>query len=257
MRRVAPHGKRALKRPACGDGSTIPEMTTYQIPSDEVHLWRASLDVSDQLAADLRVLLDHNELQRADRFRVPHAARRFIAARAVLRTLLGRVIGTDPADVEFEYSERGKPSVAGAPHFNASDSGDTVVVAMASAEIGVDVEGLRPVSNRDRLARRICTDHELEQLAALSETEADAWLLRLWTFKEAALKAVGLGLPGGLRNVDVDLHPGRPPQLRQLREHCDGWSLLTADIDHDLLCSIVVRGDGWRLITREFTFQST
>ncbi len=231
-------------------------MTTYQIPSDEVHLWRASLDVSDQLAAELRVLLDHDELKRADRFRVPHAARRFIAARAVLRTLLGRVTGTDPAGVKFEYGERGKPSVAGAPQFNASDSGDTVVVAMAPSEIGVDIEGLRPVSNRDRLARRICTGFELEQLAAIPEPEADAWLLRLWTFKEAALKAIGLGLPGGLRNVSVDLRPGQPPQLRKLREHRDGWSLLTAEVHQDLLCSIVVRGTGWRLINREFLLQS-
>ncbi len=231
-------------------------MTAFDLPPDEVHLWHASLDIGNDVATELRALLDPGELARADRFRVPHAARRFIAARAVLRTLLGRVTNTEPAAVEFGYGERGKPSVAGAPHFNASDSGDTVVVAMASAEIGVDIEGLRPVSNRDRLARRICTDRELEQLAELSETEADAWLLRLWTFKEAALKAVGLGLPGGLRNVDVDLRPGRPPQLRQLREHRDGWSLLTAEFDQDLLCSVVVRGTGWRLINREFLLQS-
>jgi len=232
-------------------------MTTFGLPPNEIHLWRASLDVSDQLTANLRALLDHNELRRADRFRVPDAARRFIAARAVLRTLLGRVTGTDPAAVEFEYGESGKPSVAGAPHFNASDSGDTVVVAMASADIGVDVERLRPVSNRDRLARRICTAFELDRLAAIPDHELDSTLLQLWTVKEAALKAVGLGLPGGLRNVDVDFRSGRPPRLRRLREYRDGWSLLTADIDRELLCSIVARGDGWRLISREHSHQST
>ncbi len=145
----------------------------------------------------------------------------------------------------------------GAPHFNASDSGDTVVVAMAGQEIGVDVEGLRSLPNPDRLARRICTPDELEQLAELPEAEADAALLRLWTYKEAALKAVGLGLPGGLRNVEVDFRPGGPPQLRRLREHGNGWSLLTADVDPDLLCSIVVRGADWRLVSRAFEIQST
>jgi len=232
-------------------------MAPFNIPPNEVHLWWAPLDLSDETVTDLRSLLNPRELVRADRFRVPKAAHRFIAARAVLRTLLGQMTAIDPARIEFAYGERGKPSVSAAPHFNASDSGDTVVVAMASEEIGVDVEGLRTLANPGRLARRICTPDELEQLDALSEEEAGAALLRLWTFKEAALKAVGLGLPGGLRNVDVDFRRGKPPQLRRLREHRNGWSLLTADVDPRLLCSIVVRGAEWRLVTRRFGFQST
>jgi len=225
-------------------------VTTFNIPPGEIHLWWASLEVSDREVGALRRLLNSRELERADRFRVP-------TARAVLRTLLGRTTATDPAAVDFDYGARGKPSVADAPHFNASDSIDTVVVAMASAEIGVDVEGLRSLPNPDRLARRICTPDELEQLDALTEKEADAALLRLWTYKEAALKAVGLGLPGGLRNVDVDFRPGKPPQLRRLREHVNGWSLLIANVDPNLLCSIVVRGSGWRLVSRAFDLQST
>jgi len=231
-------------------------VTTFDIPPGEIHLWSASLDVSDEKVVELRRLLNSRELERADRFRVPNAARRFITARAVLRTLLGRMTDTDPAEVEFSYSEQGKPSVTGGPCFNSSDSGDTVIVAVAHAEIGVDVEGLRPLPNPDRLARRICTDRELEQLAAIPDLEFGACLLRLWTFKEAALKAVGLGLPGGLRNVEVDFRPGKPPQLRRLREHVNGWSLLTAEVDPSLLCSIVVRGADWRLVSRAFDLQS-
>jgi 4'-phosphopantetheinyl transferase len=232
-------------------------MTAATIPPNEIHLWRASLDVGDAEVKALRRLLNPRELERADRFRVPQAARRFIAARAVLRSLVGRATENDPAAVEFEYGERGKPSVAGAPFFNASDSGETVVVALASNDIGVDVECLRSVPNLDRLARRICTDFELEQMATIPDGDHDATLLRLWTFKEAALKAVGLGLPGGMRNVEVDFRPGQQPMLRRLREHRDGWSLLTAEVDHGLLCSVVVRGKGLQLISRSFSFQST
>ena len=231
-------------------------MTSFDIPSSEIHLWHASLDVGDDVVTELRTLLDPEEQARADRFRVPHAARRFIAARAALRTLLGRATNTNPADIEFEYGERGKPSVAGAPHFNASDSGETIVLGMAACDIGVDVEGLRPVPNHDRFARRICSQFELDQLAEIPDGEKDAALLRLWTFKEAALKAVGLGLPGGVQNVEVDLRRPQPPRLRRLCDDRGGWSLLTADIGRDLLCSVVVRGSKRRLITREFSFQS-
>jgi 4'-phosphopantetheinyl transferase len=127
---------------------------------------------------------------------------------------------------------------------------------MATQEVGVDVEGLRSLPNPDRLARRICTPDELEQLATISGDEFDARLLRLWTFKEAALKAVGLGLPGGLRNVEVDFRPGRPPRLVRLCDDSGGWSLLTADVNDSILCSIVVRGSVRRLGIRELPLQS-
>jgi len=231
-------------------------VTTFNLPPGEIHLWSASLDVSDEKVVEMRLLLNSRELERADRFRVPNAARRFITARAVLRTLIGRMTDTDPAEVEFSYSEQGKPSVTGGPCFNSSDSGDTVIVAVAHAEIGVDVEGLRTLPNPDRLARRICTDRELEQLAAIPDHESGAALLRLWTFKEAALKAVGLGLPGGLRNVEVDFQPGEPPRLLRLCDDRGTWSLMPAEVDHSFLCSVVVRETGWRLNVRELPPQS-
>lgn len=231
-------------------------MTGFDLPPDEVHLWRASLDLSVHDVSRLHGLLDEKEQARASRFRVPHRARRFIAARAALRTLLGRVTGTDPAHIDFTYGEHGKPAVARGPHFNASDTGDTVVVAMASSEIGVDVEGLRPLPNRDRFARRICTERELEALSVTADGEIDAALIRLWTFKEAALKAVGTGLPGGMRNVEVDFGPCEPPRLRRLREHHGGWTLTSTDLGHDLLCSVVFRGPERRLIKRELSLQS-
>jgi len=231
-------------------------MTPFDIPPDEVHLWWATLDVSDTEVPHLRRILNQQELERADRFRVPHVARRFIAARATLRTLLGRATATDPDRVEFSYGNHGKPSVIGAPFFNASDSGGTVVVAMARQQVGVDVEELRSLHNPGRLARRICTPDELELLESVPESEADASLLRLWTYKEAALKAVGLGLPGGLRNVEVDFRPGKPPRLLRLCDDNGGWSLLPVNVDHSLLCSIVVRGTVRHLGIRELPLQS-
>jgi len=229
-------------------------MEPSAIPPGEIHLWRASLEVSDAQLSDLRLLLDQRERKRAKRFRIPRAERRFVAARTVLRTLLGRVMGTPPETVEFSYGERGKPAVAGAPHFNASDSGETVVVALASEDLGIDIEDVRPLPHPDRLARRICTENELEHLAAVPEPDREVSLLRLWTVKEAALKAIGLGLPGGMRNVEADLQPGVAPQLRRLCGRDGEWSLLTPDIGPGLLCSIVVRGTGWRLVRRDFSF---
>lgn len=224
------------------------------IPPGEVHLWWAQLDIDDAVLADLEGLLEPRERERAARFRIAAARRRFVAARAALRRVLGTVTGTEPAAVRFAYGERGKPRLAGGgPRFNASDSGGHVVVAVAGAELGVDVEIKRPLRMPDRLARRICTDRELAQLGRIPPNERDAALLRLWTCKEAGLKALGLGLAGGVRNVAVELDPGGPPRLRWLCGDSAGWSMLAADPGPEAICTVVISGSGWRLVHLQCT----
>ncbi len=233
-------------------------MNDSVIPPGEVHLWWARVSEAEPHLDRLRRTLNSEELERAARFRVDGAARRFIVARAVLRSLLGRATGVDPEDVVFAYGEHGKPRLAaGGPSFNASDSGDFVAVGLASAELGVDVEVVRPLARRERLALRICTERELEAFETIPEAERDAALLRLWTCKEAALKAVGTGLSGGVRNIEIHLRPDGPPRLHRLRGEVEGWTLLPAMLSPEVVCTIVVRGDGVQGNIRPWSFQST
>jgi len=233
-------------------------MNDSVIPPGEVHLWWAKVSEAEPHLDRLRRTLNSEELERAARFRVEGAARRFIVARAVLRSLLGRATGVDPADVIFAYGEHGKPRLAaGGPFFNASDTGDFVVVALASTELGVDAEVIRPLARRKQLVRRICTQREFEAIESVPETERDAAFLGLWTCKEAALKAVGTGLSGGVRNIEIDLRPDEPPRLHRLRGEVEGWTLVRATLSPEVVCTIVFRGDGPQVSIRPWNFQST
>jgi len=229
-----------------------------EITPGEVHLWWASLAIGEEALARCRALFDPVELARAERFRIPEARRRFIAARATLRSILGEVMAVEPRAVRFTYGKQGKPRLAGGgPCFNASGSGDHVVVALAGAELGVDLELLRPLARPAGLAQRICTADELAAWKKVPEDDRDAALLRLWTAKEAALKALGSGLAGGLRNVELELDGARPPQLRRLCGAAEGWQLLVADPAPDLLCTVVIRGGGWRVVQRHLPPSAT
>jgi 4'-phosphopantetheinyl transferase len=232
-------------------------MRSIEVFDNEVQLWWASLEVSEAAIGRLRSCLTACELERAERFRVSGAGRRFIAARAALRIVLASATDTAAADLEFLFGPHGKPRLSdGRPLFNASDSGDFVVVALARTEIGVDIELKRSVARRERLARRICTERELELLQRAPENERDERLLRLWTCKEAALKAIGTGLPGGVRNVEVEISRDRPPKLIGLPGGSDGWGLLFVDLHPRLLCSVVVRGQGRRPVTRHLSLEN-
>jgi phosphopantetheine--protein transferase-like protein len=92
----------------------------------------------------------------------------------------------------------------GAPDlsFSVSHSRDVVLVAIAmGATVGVDVEVRRPRKYLDRLARRILTDAEYGPWAAQAGADQLESFLRHWTRREAYLKAIGLGLAGGMRDA--------------------------------------------------------
>ena len=233
-------------------------MSGIDLPSGKIHVWWASLEVSDSRIEELRQTLSVDERHRAERFRIELAARRFIAARAALRSVLGRLTGIEPAEVAFAYGENGKPRLAdGGPCFNASDSGDFVAIAVTSQEVGIDIEIARSLRRRVGLARRICTEGELEALARFPEEDRDTELLRLWTCKEAALKAVGTGLPGGTKNVEVTFSDDGPPRLSGLHGKNKEWTLLQPDLTPRLVCSVVIKGSHWRVVDKRFSVHAS
>src|SRR5215212_4833294 len=85
------------------------------LPGDEVHIWRAALDLHPAAVMDLQRLLAADERERADRFYFEHDRRHFIAARGMLRLLLGRYLRTAPEQLEFTYNPYGKPDLAVRP----------------------------------------------------------------------------------------------------------------------------------------------
>jgi 4'-phosphopantetheinyl transferase len=224
-----------------------------------VELWWTSVGDRAPPSADLIALLDGDEVHRADRFRVADARRRFVGARAMLRCLLGRRLGVPPRDLRLTTGPRGKPSVGPGDttvHFNLSHSADLVVVAIASSEVGVDVETLRPVPRAERLAARFFAESERRWLVDLPSEELERSFLRVWTCKEAYLKAIGSGIGVPLSRVEVD--PERPAVIAAPNDPDvpSRWTLLRAELPSPAVCAVAVRGHGWQLAVREFDWQS-
>src|SRR5215218_8741506 len=90
-------------------------------------------------------LLAPDEHLRAGRFRRAGDRAAYVACRGVLRALLGRFLGRDPASLRFSYGAHEKPFLEdGGCVFNVSRSGGLALIAIAaSGAIGVDVERLR------------------------------------------------------------------------------------------------------------------
>jgi 4'-phosphopantetheinyl transferase len=226
------------------------------LPEDEVQLWRADLEALRDDESRWQKVLSSDETARAGRFHFQRDRQRFVASRALLRTILGSYLAIDPSGVNFSYSNREKPALGPAHdisgvRFNVSHSGGIALFAFTRhREIGVDVEQVRHASDLDAVARRFFSAHEQDQLATLaSEARIEAFF-RCWTRKEAYIKATGDGLALPLSQFDVSLASGEPNALLATRpdaSEAKRWLLREVPAGSGYLAALCVQGHDWKL----------
>lgn len=216
-----------------------------------MHIHRTSLDVPPGRLADRASVLAPDELARAERFAFERDRRRFIVARAALRSILGLYLGIAPRRIVFSYSPLGKPALAAEmPNdgiaFNLSHSAELSLVAVTRERaVGVDVEHLNRDVSHDGIADRFFSERERRDLAAVPPADRKRAFLDCWTRKEAFIKASGEGLFRGLNTFDVSLEPGegaRELTVRNDPENPLRWKLRAFEPAPDYAGAVVVDG---------------
>jgi 4'-phosphopantetheinyl transferase len=224
--------------------------------NDEVHVWRASLDLKAARVQSLQQTLSGDERARAGRFHFQKDREHFVVARGVLRAILGGYLDIEPGQVRFCYGAHGKPTLAqgaGKPvlRFNLSHAHGLVLYALARGrELGIDVEHLRPQLVNERVAEQFFSRGEVAVLRGLPADEQQKAFFDCWTRKEAYIKARGEGLSLRLDQFEVSLAPGAPAALLSSdgdpREACR-WALKELSPGPGYMAALAVEGHGWRL----------
>lgn len=180
------------------------------LQNNEVHLWCADLNVSENTHKMLVKYLNNDELNRAARFVREQDRSHFIAARGILRDILNRYINLAPENIEFNYGEHGKPSLNPRQNqcninFNLAHSQDLAIYAITRLNnLGVDIEYTKRNIEALDIAERFFSKNEIASMHVLSASEQVAAFYRIWTRKEAFVKAIGVGLSHPLDQFSVD-----------------------------------------------------
>jgi 4'-phosphopantetheinyl transferase len=160
----------------------------------------------------LRPLLGALENSRADRFRDAADRDAYIAAHALLRKTLSRFASTAPSDWRFSVAENGKPQIeiTQAPsdlHFSLSHTRGLAACAVCRPyAVGIDAEAWQDPTPVE-LAARFFAPTEAKLVSAQVPAEQRSTFYRLWTLKEAYLKATGQGLAVPLSSFAFTLNP--------------------------------------------------
>jgi 4'-phosphopantetheinyl transferase len=209
-----------------------------------VHLWVANLDpASGAFPARFAATTDA-ERERASRFHRRDDGDRYLAAHGALRLLLASYLTCDPLGLRFAVNENGKPFLDGQRvQFNLSHSGDLALIAVAwSRQVGVDVEQVRPMSDLESVAARVCTPVELATLAGLARPERERAFFAMWTRKEALAKATGEGIGAIVRDA-----------RHAVGEEQDRWTVTEVGDLAGYAASVAAEGAGWALVRRDMT----
>lgn len=181
-----------------------PEITPWLCPPvrpllshADLHLWRFKC-TPDALPADACLkILAADEIRRSVRLLDDTKRKQFIITRASLRLILGRYLQTNPETLLFKYNQHGKPQLAFPQEnlfFNLSHSSDYAVLALSQVKkTGVDVEKTDFTINYRGIADQFFTSDERSTLDQVPEARQRRCFYRLWTRKEAVLKAMGTG----------------------------------------------------------------
>ena len=134
-----------------------------------------------------RQFLGASEIERSTRFASIIQAQRFLASRSALWLVLAEYgVGYQ----ELDYGPHGKPSLSNNVGFNLSRTGDVAVVAVANADVGVDIEQRRSVELTEPIVAEVGST--LRRIGWPSGLSHDR--LQAWTVMEAWTKYHGLSL---------------------------------------------------------------
>ena len=157
-------------------------------------------------------LLDDGEQRRRTGYRRERDRARFTLAAALLKAAVARELDVVARDVSLDRTcftcggPHGRPTVLGARvSCSASHSGPFVAVATSSSgQVGIDVEQITDLAFEPLLDQIVANPERVPRTAEE--------FFRIWTRKEAVLKATGEGLRTPMTSVSMT-GADEPPRL--------------------------------------------
>ena len=125
------------------------------------------------------------------------------------RSLIAQVTGHTTEQLQIKANDFGKPilKIPNQFQFNQSHSQQSYAMAISDeiAHIGVDIEDLNRQVRFEASARHAFHPEEMKVWRALNYDRA--FWFKVWTIKEAVLKAHGMGIRLSLNTLNTKAHP--------------------------------------------------
>ena len=186
-------------------------------------------------------ILSPDEKERARKYRFEKDYKLYMAGKIMARTILGKYFNIRPDEVQFRVDEYSRPHLMypGKKDFdlNISHSGEYVIAGISDRPIGVDIERIKPVGLD--IAGVCFHDREIKYLFSDRKKIYENFF-RLWTLKEAFIKAVGQGLSYPLKDFYFSMD-NKGIKLNFVKSGLtDSWNFTDIHIDNNYKSAVCV-----------------
>lgn len=213
-----------------------PEQRIYNNQT-EIHIWRIKTSEFSSELDRFKLQLTSVETEKILRYKSASNQQTRITSRAVLKILLGRYLSVDPLEISFKSDQQKKPILNNfnpeSLHFNVSHSGDWILIAIDTNPIGVDLEYTDASFTYQNLLDFSFNAEEKEHIQTSNLPHQNFY--KLWTRKEALLKATGKGLIDELALIpSLD---GNHLNPNHLTNSVESWKIISFNVDENHIAS--------------------
>jgi 4'-phosphopantetheinyl transferase len=176
------------------------------LSDNEVRIVYSNATAETFPGANAYKILSESEILKYERFHFADDKLRFLKARYILRTIASAFHNNcDPQRIQISLNSFGKPFFNDIPlHFSITHSGQIAAVAFSKHfPVGIDIELKREISDMSQLAKRFFAEPEVNYLKQFSGEELISNFFRIWSSKEAYIKATGLGVSKRLKSFST------------------------------------------------------
>jgi len=210
---------------------------------NDLEIWHGKVTAEDAHYQAYWRVLDEAEQAQARNYKNALLHKRYVESHGRLRNLLAKTLNQSPEKIRIRKAEHGKPYLADYPElaFNLSHTADRLMIAVGwNCRLGVDIEIGKQRINLSGLVDKCFSEEEADYWTQLPETQKNQAFYRIWTRKEAFVKATGHGIALGLNQCVIN--PDNPTEFLRVPDNCgkaSAWHVQDIDVGEGIFSALV------------------
>jgi 4'-phosphopantetheinyl transferase len=220
------------------------------LKNSELHIWWTNLDQSPGIGEKYLSFLTESEINKINNYKTQLLRNRQIVSKAILKKTISEYLNIDILEIEYSLNKYGKPFLNkslnhSSLNFNISHSENIGIFAFSLDDIGIDVEKIKEISNLGEVKEITLTDFEQKWYNNLDKEVQTEIFYKVWTIKEAFLKAIGKGFSFSPLNIELTNEHEKQIQIKNIYSkdlRDEAFHVKTISILPDFVTSIVYQG---------------
>jgi 4'-phosphopantetheinyl transferase len=171
--------------------------------NSNLKIFKIKLGDYSHLVPHLSKFLNPEEFKRSQKYHFEKDINTYITCRALLRCIIANQTGLTNSEISLSLNKNNKPHLASNRtfHFNLSHSNDYAIIAISNMAVGIDLEYLNNKFEFEDVMPSIFNTREIETVL-LNQNKLYLFY-KIWTRKEAVVKATGKGINNFLTEIQV------------------------------------------------------